>query len=153
MKVKFILIILLLAHLLFSSCSNKKVYEIQIIEDYIIKWDNDKRWIIEDENFKKLKGDFNDIELKLIESLLDTTPIGEVCFKNQPLRKGDIALVCLIDIGSTHKLYDPNMLKIKRLDHNDPCYFVYYNNFYHLENNRQEYYNYIVNNKINEIRN
>jgi hypothetical protein len=153
MKIKSIFIISFLASFLFGCNNSTEVYEIQIFDDYIIYWDNDKRWIVEDENFKKLKGNFDDIEIKLIECLLDTTPIGEVCFKNQPLRKGDIALVCLIENGTSHKLYDPNMLKIKRLDHNDPCYFVYYNNFYHLENNRQEYYNYIVNNKINEIRN
>ena len=102
---------------------------------------------------KKLKEDFEDIELKLIQCLLDTTLIGDVCFKDKPLKKGDIALFCLINIGSTHQLYDPDMLKVKRLDHNDPCYFVYYNHIYHLENNRQKYYNYIRNNKINDIRN
>jgi hypothetical protein len=153
MKIKNIFIISFLVYILFGCNNSTEVYEIQIIDDYIIKWDNDKRWIIEDENFKKLKEDFEDIELKLIQCLLDTTLIGDVCFKDKPLKKGDIALFCLINIGSTHQLYDPDMLKVKRLDHNDPCYFVYYNNIYHLENNRQKYYNYIINNKINDIRN
>lgn len=153
MKIKNIFIISFLIFLLFGCNNSTEVYEIQIIEDYIIKWDNDKRWIIEDENFKKLKEDFDDIELKLIECLLDTTLIGDVCFKDKPLKKGDIALFCLLNIGSTHQLYDPDMLKVKRLDHNDPCYFVYYNHIYHLENNRQKYYNYVRNNKINDIRN
>ena len=148
MKIKNIFIISFLVYILFGCNNSTEVYEIQIIDDYIIKWDNDKRWIIEDENFKKLKEDFEDIELKLIQCLLDTTLIGDVCFKNQPLKKGDIALFCLLNIGSTHQLYDPDMLKVKRLDHNDPCYFVYYNHIYHLECNRQQYYNYIKTNKI-----
>lgn len=153
MKVKFILIVFLFTHLLHLSCNNNNEYEVQIVGEHIIKWDNKKRWLVEDENLKKLKSDFENMESKLIESLLDTTPIVEVCFKEKPLRKGDFALLCLLNIGSTHQLYDPDMLKVKRLDHNDPCYFVYYNHFYHLENNRQKYYDYIVNNKINDISN
>jgi hypothetical protein len=151
MKTKNILIFSFCVLLLFN-CNSKNVLRVQLFENYEVNWDNDKRWIIEDEDFEKLKKDFKNTELKLIVSLLDTTPIIEVCFKDKPLRKGDIALVCLIEIGTLYKLYDSDMLEVKRLDHNEPCYFVYYNNFYHLENNRQKYYNYIKNNKVKEIR-
>lgn len=144
---KFILIILLFI-LNTIGCDKLEQEKIYLFDNYFIYWDKSKLSINNsNKEYVNLKRNFAKNEIKLIECLKDTTKLFDVCFKDKPLRRGDVALACLIDLGSTHKLYHPEMGEVKRLDKNEICYFSYYNNFYHLEKNRLQYYNYIKNNK------
>uniref|UniRef100_UPI00404AA0D1 hypothetical protein n=1 Tax=Flavobacterium sp. TaxID=239 RepID=UPI00404AA0D1 len=118
------------------------------MDNLTVSWNPNDKWIEKDENYEKLKSDFKNLEMKLIETLVDTTVLFDVCFKDKPFRKGDLALICLVDIGSTHQIYQPGMLHVKLLNQNDPCYFLFYNHIYHLEKNRNEYYQYIKSNKM-----
>lgn len=140
MKIKFLFYLFILL----SSCKNKNFHEVNLFDNYNVCWDNKERWILKDESYYKIKKNIEIIEPKLIKLLKDTTSIMKVCFKEKPLKKGDIALICLFEMGQSAMLYDPNMIEIKKLDTSDSCYFVLFNHIQHLENNREEYSNFIL---------
>lgn len=148
MKKRFKTIIIqffILFHL--YACKNNNVCKVNIYENLTINWSKKDKWIVRDKYYDEMALKFVDIEMILIEALKDSTELFDVSFKEMPLRKGDVALACLLDLGTTHQLYQPEMLKVKLLNQNDPCYFLFINHFDHLEKNRIEYYEFIRDNK------